>query len=185
MVNGITLYRVVAAPVLILLIVLKQVDIFKWMLVLSFFTDAIDGYLARKYKVFSKLGSKLDSVGDDLTVGAAIAGVIFFKGELLKHEAVLAVMLAALYIIQTTLALLRYHKISSFHTYIAKVAAVLQGIFFILLFFVPGPVYILFRIMAIVTIADLLEEITLVIILRTWQTNVKGLYWVLKNKKKG
>ena len=50
-INGITLYRVIAAPFLLYLVVTRQEDIFKWLLAFSFFTDAIDGFLARKYKV--------------------------------------------------------------------------------------------------------------------------------------
>ena len=182
MVNGITLYRMMAAPFLIFLIVNQRPDLFKWLLALSFFTDAIDGYLARRYKVMSVLGSKIDSIADDLTIVVAIAGVIVFKPEFLRHEITLIILLLALFILQTILAFIRYGTISSFHTYAAKMAAILQGVFLLLLFFLPGPVYMLFYITAIVTIIDLLEEIILVLMLPQWEANVKGLYWVIKKK---
>ncbi len=183
-VNGITLYRLAAAPVLLLLIIFHRPDIFKWMLPVSFFTDAIDGFLARKYKVFSVLGSKLDSISDDLTIVAAIVGIVVFKPEFIKHEMVPIIILVALYITQTGFAFIRYHKISSFHTYTAKVAALSQGIFLILFFFVDQPPYIAFYVTAILTAIDLAEEIALVLILPKWETDVKGLYWVLKRKQK-
>ena len=182
MVNGITLYRMMAAPFLIFLIVNQRPDLFKWLLALSFFTDAIDGYLARRYKVMSVLGSKIDSIADDLTIVVAIAGVIVFKPEFLRHEITLIILLLALFILQTILAFIRYGTISSFHTYAAKMAAILQGVFLLLLFFLPGSVYMLFYITAIVTIIDLLEEIILVLMLPQWEANVKGLYWVMKKK---
>lgn len=182
MVNGITLYRMMAAPFLIFLIVNQRPDLFKWLLALSFFTDAIDGYLARRYKVMSVLGSKIDSIADDLTIVVAIAGVIVFKPEFLRHEITLIILLLALFILQTILAFIRYGTISSFHTYAAKMAAILQGVFLLLLFFLPGPGYMLFYITAIVTIIDLLEEIILVLMLPQWEANVKGLYWVMKKK---
>jgi CDP-diacylglycerol--glycerol-3-phosphate 3-phosphatidyltransferase len=56
MVNAITLYRLIAAPFLLLLIINHNLEVFRWLLGLSFFTDAIDGYLARKYKVTSAFG---------------------------------------------------------------------------------------------------------------------------------
>ena len=183
-VNGITLYRMLSAPLLIFLIIGAHEQVFKWVLIVSFFTDAIDGYLARTYTVTSKLGSKMDSIADDLTIVAAIAGIIVFKPAFLKHEIVFVIILLGLFILQTMLAFLRYHKISSFHTYIAKTAAVLQATFILLLFFLPNPMYILFEIMAVVTIIDLLEEIILVIMLPEWETNVKGLYWVIRKKQK-
>jgi hypothetical protein len=50
MVNAVTVYRILAAPVLLILIWKNEYDLFKWLLVVSFFTDAIDGYLARYFK---------------------------------------------------------------------------------------------------------------------------------------
>lgn len=181
-VNGITLYRLLAAPLLIVLIIYYKPGIFKWLLVLSFFTDAIDGYLARRFRVASILGSKLDSIADDLTILAALAGMYVFKQEFLKQELVLILLPVALFLLQTVLALIRYGKATSFHTYGAKTAAIFQGIFILLLFFLPEPVYILFYIAVIVTILELLEEIILLFLIPKWQTDIKGLYWVLKEK---
>ena len=183
LVNGITLYRVIAAPFLVFLIIDHRLDWFKWLLAISFFTDSIDGYLARRYKVVSVFGSRMDSIGDDLTIAAAVAGVIVLKPEFLKHEIIFLIILIALFTIQTILALIRYGKISSFHTYAAKLSAILQGVFLLLLFFLPEPVYVLFYITAIFTIFDLLEEIILVLLLPQWETNVKGLWWVMKRKR--
>ena len=183
LVNGITLYRVIAAPFLVFLIIDHRLDWFKWLLAISFFTDSIDGYLARRYKVVSVFGSRMDSIGDDLTIAAAVAGVIVLKPEFLKHEIIFVIILIALFTIQTILALIRYGKISSFHTYAAKLSAILQGVFLLLLFFLPEPVYVLFYITAIFTIFDLLEEIILVLLLPQWETNVKGLWWVMKRKR--
>lgn len=182
-VNGITWYRIIAAPILLVLIFTKQFDIFKWLLALSFFTDLIDGYLARKYKVVSIMGSRLDSVGDDLTVFAATIGLFVFESEFVRKEFIILIILFSLFVVQTVLALVRYKKISSFHTYFAKLAAILQGLFFILIFLLPEPLYFLFYLAAVVTGIELLEEIILVVLLSQWEANVKGLFWVLKRQK--
>ncbi|MFI5218468.1 MAG: CDP-alcohol phosphatidyltransferase family protein [Bacteroidia bacterium] len=183
-VNGITWYRIIAAPILIILVLTNQPELFKWLLAVSFFTDAVDGYLARKYKVTSRFGSRLDSIGDDLTIAAAIVGLFILKLEFIRSEIVLVGILLVLFIVQNILAYSRYHKQTSFHTYTAKTAAILQGIFMILVFFLPNPVLVLFYVAATVTILDLIEEIILITILPRWETNVKGLYWVLKRKNK-
>jgi len=182
MVNAITLYRLIAVPVLLLLIFAHQVNLFKWLLAISFFTDLLDGWLARSYKVASIMGSKLDSVADDCTIVAAIAGVVVLKPEFLKQQMLPIGILLVLFIIQTVLALMQYGKISSFHTYAAKCAALLQGSFLILLFFLLQPPEILFYIAFAATAIDLIEEIILVILLREWKANVKGLYWLLRSK---
>lgn len=183
-INAITAYRLVTSFFLLFLVFTGQVDIFKWMLAISFFTDAIDGFLARKYKVTSVMGARLDSIADDMTVLMAIIGVFRLKPEFIQQELVLIIILLALLVIQTVMALVRYGKISSFHTYLAKIAAVLQGSFLILLFFLPEPPLTLFYIASAVTILELLEEMIMVAVLPEWKANVHGLYWALKDRKK-
>lgn len=180
-VNGITLYRLLAAPLLLILIFNRQYDWFKWLLAISFFTDAVDGYLARKYKAASVLGAQLDSIADDLTVAAGIIALFLLKADFVREQYFIIIPLLVLYITQTALAFIRYGKISSFHTYLAKTAALLQGVFLVLIFF-ADPILHLFYAAALVTALDLAEEIILVLLLPRWQANVKGLYWVLKKK---
>ncbi len=182
-INGITIYRIAAAPFLLVLLFYGRIEIFKWLLALSFFTDLIDGFLARKYKVTSVMGTRLDSIGDDLTVLVAITGLIVLKPEFIKQEKIMFICMLSLFLIQTVYALVRYGKITSFHTYLAKTAALLQGVFLLLVFFTNEPPLLLFYAAAMVTILELVEETLLVYLLPHWETNVKGLYWVLKNKK--
>lgn len=182
-INALTFYRLIASLFLILLLFIHQPHLFKWLLAISFFTDYVDGFLARKYKVTSVLGAKIDSIADDFTVLAAIIGMIVLKPDFIRHETTWILILLALYLIQTSLAFIRYKRMTNFHTYMAKVAALLQGIFFILLFFMPEWPLTVFKIAAIVTLLDLTEEIVLVLLLPRWQTNVKGLIWVIHKNK--
>ena len=179
-INGITIYRLAASLLLLYLVLLKREDIFKWLLGLSFFTDAIDGFLARKYKVVSVAGARIDSIADDLTVLMAVIGVVVLKPEFIRQELNLIIVLLVLYLLQTIMALTRYGKISSFHTYLAKIAALFQGMFFVLLFFLPQWPMLLFYVASAMTILDLVEEIILVLLLPEWKTDVKGLYWIKK-----
>lgn len=183
LVNGLTIYRLAVAPVLVALVLYEQAEIFKWLLAFSFFTDAIDGFLARKLKVVSKFGTKMDSIADDATLIAAASGAILLKPEFIRDNLVLVSVMVGLVVLQNILAFWRYGKMSSYHTYFAKLAMILQGSFFILLFFLQDVPYWLFYPAAIVTILDLAEEMILVFLLPKWETNVKGLYWVLRRKK--
>jgi CDP-diacylglycerol--glycerol-3-phosphate 3-phosphatidyltransferase len=183
LVNAITLYRILAAPLLVFLILNNRMDAFKWLMGISFFTDLIDGQLARKFKVTSRFGSYIDSIGDDLTVLAGIAGVYFFKPDFLFEQKTWIMVMVALFFLQIFLALIRYRRVSSFHTLLAKMAALLQGSFLILLFFVEEPLMALFYLASAVTILDLIEEIILVFLLKEWKANVRGIYWVLRNRK--
>ena len=183
-INGITLYRIIAAPILLVLLFTKQYEIFKWLLAVSFFTDLIDGYLARKFKVTSILGTKLDSIGDDLTVLVGLVALFVLKFEFIKHHIIVFIILLVLFLVQITYAFIRYKKMTNFHTYLAKTAALFQGIFLILVFFTDEPSLILFYASAIVTMLELIEEIILVGLLPKWQANVKGIYCALKTKNK-
>lgn len=179
-INAITLYRLLAAPVLLVLIFFKEQKIFACMLAISFFTDLIDGYLARKFNATSIFGSRMDSIADDLTIFSAIVATFVFRFAFIKENVMFVSILLSLYLIQTIYAVVKYYKISSFHTYLAKTAAIFQGVFFIALFYLEKPPAMLFYIAFAVTVLDLLEEIVLVYKLPIWKTDVKGIYWVLK-----
>lgn len=182
-VNGITWYRIMASLFLFLLISFNQKELFKWFLAISFFTDLIDGTLARKYKVTTESGAKIDSIGDDLTIAAAMLGVFVFDREFAEKQATIFLILLTLFVTQVVIAVIRFKRMTSFHTYAAKIAAILQEFFFILFFFLSSPPYLLFYLAAAVTGIGLAEEIMITVIIPEWKTNVKGIYWVLKKEK--
>ena len=138
-VNGITFYRLFAAPIMVLLIISGQHHIFKWLLAFSFFTDGIDGTLARRFKVSSAFGSRLDSIADDLTITAGLIGMAVFSPGFFRQALVPFGILFILFVLQIILAYIRYGRFTSFHTYGAKIAALLQGGFLILFFFFHNP----------------------------------------------
>ena len=182
-INSITLYRVLAAPFLLYLIFTGQEDLFKWLLAVSFFTDAIDGYLARKYRVTSIIGAKLDSIGDDLTVIVGVIGLFVLKTEFIKSQIPWLVLIFILFLAEVISALVRYGAFTSYHTYLAKLAAIFQGVFLILSFFMPEPSRVLFYIAVAITALDLLEEIVLTFLLPKWKANVKGVYWIRRSNR--
>jgi phosphatidylglycerophosphate synthase len=181
-INCITLYRIVTAPLLIVLIITGEIHWFKWLLGISFFTDLIDGELARVWKVSSVVGTRLDSIGDDLTVLVAIFGLWYRNPAFIQNEWPLLVPLATLFLIQTGSALYRYGRITSFHTFLAKAAALSQGVFLLSYFFFESILYPLFYIATTMTMIELAEEIILVFWLPQWESNVKGIWWVWKRK---
>lgn len=179
-INGITMYRLVSAPFLLLMAATGHSDVFKWLVAFSFFTDAIDGPLSRRYKVTSVFGSRLDSVADDATVFVATIGLWIIHPDFVREEWMILTGLFSLLVVQTIAALIVYRKITSFHTYLAKTAAVAQAVFFFVIFFDVGPAKLAFYVAVSITALELLEEIVLVISLPRWKANVKGLYWVLR-----
>ncbi len=176
-------YRIVAAPFLVLLIALDQRLLFSWFLVISFSTDAIDGFLARKLKIETPRGSSLDSIGDQLTFLAALLGLIIFEWNFISDHYKIIIVALTPYFIQLTMAYLKYGKLSSFHTYMAKFTAVFQGVFIVSFLFL-GPIEWLFYVTIFFGIAEIIEEIILVTMYDHWVSDVRGIYWALKDKRR-
>lgn len=183
-VNFISFFRIIAFPISILLLVINRIDIFKWLLLISFLTDALDGYLARKFRVTSILGARLDSISDDLTVLAAFSGLIVVHPQFLLKQWWVITLLLILFLVQLACAYIRYQRVTSFHTYIAKMAAVLQGIFLCAMFFLDEPLQLLFYLAAGTTGLGLIEETIMIFVLPTWKADVRGLYWAMRERQK-
>lgn len=184
LVNWVSFARIIAFPFLVLLASYGQWQIFKWLLAVVFFTDMLDGFLARKLKATSDLGAKLDSIGDDLTILAGLIAMIIHFPDFILQQIGFILLMIFLFILETTISVVKYGKPSSLHTYMAKIAALFQGTFFILIFFFDEPITWLFYATTLVTSIELIEELIIVSILPKWSTNVRGLFWVLKNRQK-
>ena len=176
-------YRVVAAPFLVLLLWLDKRHFFAWLLLISYLTDAIDGYLARKLKIASPRGSQLDSFGDQITLVVGLIGLLVFENEFIKKNILLIGVAFVPYIIQMGIAYYKYGKATAFHTYLAKLSAIIQSVFILYsLFFAPN--YTLFYIMIGFGLLETFEEITLIYMYDTWASDVKGIYWAFRDKRR-
>jgi len=175
-------YRIFAAPFLLGLIWFDQRIIFAWLLSVSYATDAIDGFLARKLKITSARGSQLDSFGDQITLIIGLVGLFYFETDFIKTNLTLVLIALIPYIIQMLIAYFKYGKATAFHTYLAKLSAVIQSVFVLwALFF--SPEYSLFYTMLIIGLVETFEEITLIFMYDNWASDVKGIYWAYRDKR--
>ncbi|MGC1205522.1 MAG: CDP-alcohol phosphatidyltransferase family protein [Flavobacteriaceae bacterium] len=175
-------YRIFAAPFLLVLVWLDLRLVFTWLLLISYSTDAIDGYLARKLKITSPRGSQLDSFGDQITLIIGLIGLFYFETDFIKTNFILILIAFIPYVIQMLIAYLKYGKATAFHTYLAKLSAVFQSLFILWsLFF--NPAYTLFYTMIIIGLLETFEEIILIFMYTNWASDVKGLYWALRHKR--
>lgn len=176
-------YRILAAPLLFLLIWFDQRLLFTWLLLISYLTDAVDGYLARKLKITSARGSQLDSFGDQITLVMGLIGLFYFETDFIKTNLILILIAFVPYIFQMIFAYVKYGKATAFHTYFAKFSAIVQSVFILYsLFFSPN--YTLFYIMIGIGLLETFEEVTLIFIYDSWTSDVKGIYWALRDKRR-
>ena len=176
-------YRVLIAPVLLAFIWFDLRLVFTWFLLISYATDAIDGYLARKLKITSPRGSQLDSFGDQITLIIGLIGLFYFETYFIKNNLILILIAFIPYVVQMLIAYRKYGKATAFHTYLAKLSAVLQSLFILWsLFF--SPEYVLFYIMIVIGLLETIEEIMLIFMYDHWASDVKGIYWALNDKRR-
>lgn len=169
-------YRIFAAPFLILIVWLGHRELFSWLLLLSYSTDMIDGFLARKLKITSPRGSQLDSMGDQITLIVGFIGLLRFELGFIQNNYQWILIPFVLYSIQMLIAFVKYKKATAFHTYLAKLSAIIQAAFILwLLFF--GPVYWLFFLMIFVGVIETIEEILLIFLYPKWVAGVKSYFW--------
>lgn len=176
-------YRIFAAPLLLVLIFLDERLVFTWMLLISYSTDAIDGYLARKLKITSPRGSQLDSIGDQITLTIGLIGLSYFELAFIKANLIVIIIAFIPYIIQMIIAYLKYGKATAFHTYLAKLSAILQSIFILWSLFY-NPEMVLFYVMIVIGILETIEEITLIFMYDNWASDVKSIYHAYKDGRR-
>jgi CDP-diacylglycerol--glycerol-3-phosphate 3-phosphatidyltransferase len=176
-------YRILAIPILALALIMGSREVFSWLLLLSYSTDAIDGFLARRLNISSARGAQLDSIGDQLTLIAGLVGLWFFEPEFILDNLVLIGIAFIPYLLQMGIAFLKYGKTTAFHTYLAKSSAILQAGFILwALFF--GPVIPLFYAVIAIGILETIEEIALIFMYDTWVKDVKGVFWALRDERR-
>lgn len=89
-----------------------------------FISDILDGYIARKKKIASDLGAKLDSAADlifFLAVFVSVFPALLSLGWLLWGIGIIALIRVTGYII----GCIKYHEFTSLHTWLNKLAGFL------------------------------------------------------------
>ncbi len=195
LVNLLTLYRIAVCPVLLLLILFDSSNAmpfsFKWfvatsahlphyfLLLLStaFFTDMLDGFLARAFKVTSEQGNRMDSIADDCLFITALISIIYFHPRIILENIIPITTLIVVYMLKLFFLWHRHKKlISGLHTHLAKFSAVMQAVFFLhALCYEPSD--ILFKVSYFITIIAIVEEIIIILNLPELKKNVKGIFF--------
>jgi phosphatidylglycerophosphate synthase len=165
------------APVLVVMAAAGEQSIYTWVLVPALLTDAVDGWIARSFGLQSRLGARLDSLGDSLVWCAALAGLIAFQRDVLAAHRGLFGAVVAVWMIENLLAWLRYRRLSSFHTVLSKIAGVLLSLYIGILFLFGHWNWLLW-LAATASLLASAEELWLLALLPQWRADVKGVWWV-------
>lgn len=179
--NLLSFYRLLAFPLILYFIIAGKENLFSIFLVINLLTDVADGFIARRFKMETELGARLDSAADNLTYLLAFAGIYAFKlEEFLPYKVSFLIFIGSL-LFTIVVSLIKFRRLPSFHLYMTKISGYIQGAFFICLFTV-GFIVPFYYFMIIWGILGAIEHITIQLIIPEMRSNVKGLYWVLKEK---
>lgn len=176
--NLISCLRLLVVPILFYLAWTGKPTLFLVFFAGSLFSDCVDGIIARKLNQVSELGAKLDSWGDFATYMSFPICAWWLWPDLIRREAPFVIAVVASYIIPLIYGFLKYGRITSYHTWGAKLSAVLMGSAMLLLF-ARGPAWP-FRLFTPVFVLAELEEICMTTILPEWRANVPSLWHAIK-----
>lgn len=106
--NKLTLFRVLLIPVFVVVLIFNKelnlpLDTAKYIAVAIFViascTDAIDGYIARKYNMITNFGKFMDPLADKLLVTSAMISMIGLEANVIMPSWVVVIVIAREFII--------------------------------------------------------------------------------------
>lgn len=180
--NILSAYRILVFPLIFLLAMNKQENLFVVFLIISLVTDILDGWIARMFKMETEFGARLDSIADVGTYLLAIMGVFVFKANEFKPHLISFYVFIALFVLANLLSIIKFKRFPSLHLYSWKIGGYIQGFFFFVLFvfgFYPAFYYFMIG----WGILAFCEHILIQLVLKEMKSNSKGLYWVCKQHK--
>lgn len=179
--NAITALRICAIPLLVWLCFDGNEPAFAVIVTLSFVGDILDGLLARWLGAVSALGAALDTIADTLLLSVAALGAwIFFPDEVRAH-AIPFGLVAGLWLIEKPVAILRYGRLASFHTYSSRAAAYAMGFFLCVWLLFSFSEWLMYLAVGL-AVASLVEQFVLMWLLPHWVPDVRGAIWVWRNR---
>ena len=172
--NALSVLRLLLAPVLLWCAHRGLAEPFLWLLALALATDALDGHLARRLDLATPLGARLDSWGDLSTYAAMVFGLMWLWPAVFAREAWFLYLALGFYLIPTLTSLLKFRELPRYHTWAAKLSAILMAPAYYLL--VLYDVVWLFRVVVLFHIWVAIEEVIITIILSRRHYDVPTLF---------
>ena len=181
--NALSLYRLLMFPFILYFVISGQEKWFAIFLVINLVTDVADGIIARKFHMATEFGARLDSVADDFTYLLAFLGIFVFKQEDIMPHIHSFLLWFVLMVFTMLFSLAKFKRLPGFHLYSFKIGGYIQGAFFIMLF-TRGFNTPFYYFMVSWGILAALEHLAIQMIIPELRSNIKGLYWVIKEQNR-
>ena len=180
--NQLSLFRIIAAPFLLLTGWFENQILFFVLFALMLISDALDGIIARMLNQTSELGARLDSYGDILTYLTTPVAAWWLWPELIRAEMNYIIAGIIIYVLPAFFSLLKFRDLASYHTWITKISAVLMSAGVVLLLGFGNN--LLFHFAIYFLVIEMLENITITLLLPEQKTNIHSIWHALKERNK-
>jgi CDP-diacylglycerol--glycerol-3-phosphate 3-phosphatidyltransferase len=179
--NIITSYRLVIDPVILYFIISGNERLFAIFLIINLLSDALDGFLARRLKQETEIGAKLDGFADNFTYVLAFIGIFVFRMDDIRPHMVSFIIMITMLVSTVIVSLIKFRKFPTYHLYTTKAGGYIEGGFFISLFTI-GFIPVFYYFMLAWAIMGAIECIAINLLIPEMRSDIKGLYWVVKEK---
>jgi len=181
--NLISLYRILIFPFVLYLIIARNEKLFSIFITINLVSDILDGVIARTFKMQTRVGAKLDSWADLGTYLLAFSAVYVFKWNQLQPYSLTLIIFLVMRLLSYSVIIIKFRGLIGLHTYLSKITGYIQGAFIIALFLFDFYLWLYYFALGI-GILDCIEEVIIILMISGPMSNVKGLYWILKDKQK-
>ena len=146
-------------------------------------TDALDGWLARRFGWTSALGALLDSIADVSLILVSVYGIWRLQPQVFIDERWVFAAVIGIWTVVHLTALVRYGRLASFHTRFTQLGIVLFGVFvMVLLFYEFVPWF--FHVSATICFLGGIESLIMIILVPQWSPDLRaGLFAVLRQRR--
>jgi len=179
--NLVSALRILIAPLLYALAVFQFETAFLAALVFSALTDILDGLLARRLKMTTPLGAHLDSWGDFTIYSTMAVCAWILWPEITRRELLYYSMIVFSFLLPTLIGLIKFGKLTGYHTWAVKLAVFVTYIGYIALY--AGLASWPFVLASILCVIAGGEEILITLTLRDERTDVRSWLTAVRIRK--
>ncbi|MCH9813539.1 MAG: CDP-alcohol phosphatidyltransferase family protein [Epsilonproteobacteria bacterium] len=179
--NLLSLFRILAAPFLVLVAWLGFEELFLILFLLMLLSDALDGWVARIFNLSSALGARLDSYGDIVTYLTMPIGAWLLWPTLIQKEISYIIIAVIIYLLPGGVALIKFGSLASYHTWFTKFSALCMSLSLLVLLFSKDAT--LFHIAVYILVIEAVENIAITLMLPTQQSDIHSLWHAWKQRK--
>jgi CDP-diacylglycerol--glycerol-3-phosphate 3-phosphatidyltransferase len=178
--NVLSAIRLVGSPFLVGAAWLDQPDWCLGLFILLWLTDWIDGKLAILLKQQTAFGARLDSAADATFYASSLVALGLLRWDVIRAEAAWLGAAVATYAASLLAGWVRFGRLPSYHTRMAKVSWLLAGLAVVAILAGWSPWWL--RVAAAAVTVTNLEAVAITFVLREWRVDVRSVFFALRSR---